>query len=72
MEKKISNKILDKLTKICLCKAVPKSTIKKAIHNGARTVEEVQKVTGAGTGGCRGSRCIPMIAEILKEELEKE
>ena len=72
MEKKIDSKILDKLTKICLCKAVPRSTIKKAIHNGAKTVEEVQKVTGSGTGGCRGHRCIPMIEEILKQELEKE
>ena len=72
MEKNINNEIMDKLTKVCLCKAIPRSTIKKAIQNGARTVEEVQKVTGAGSGGCKGHRCTPKIEEILKQELEKE
>ena len=71
MENNINSQVLDKLTKICLCKVIPKSTIKKAIHNGARTLEEVQKVTGAGTGGCKGHRCTPMIEEILRQELEK-
>ncbi|MBZ9609806.1 (2Fe-2S)-binding protein [Clostridium estertheticum] len=72
MEQNINNEIMDKITKTCLCKAIPRSTIKKAIQNGARTVEEVQKATGAGTGGCNGNRCTPKIEEILKQELEKE
>lgn len=71
MKKNINNEIMDKLTKVCLCKAIPKSTIKKAIQNGATTVEEIQKVTGAGSGGCRGNGCTPVIEEILKLELEK-
>lgn len=72
MENNINNKILDKLTKICLCKVISKAAIKKAIKNGAKTLEDVQKVTGAGSGGCRGNRCTPMIEDILKQELEKE
>lgn len=72
MEQNINNEIMDKLTKVCLCKAIPRSTIKKAIQNGAKTVEEIQKITGAGSGGCRGHRCTPKIEEILKKELEKE
>ena len=72
MEQNINNEIMDKLTKVCLCKAIPRSTIKKAIQNGARTVEEVQKVTGAGSGGCKGNRCTPKIEELLKQELDKE
>ncbi|MBU3161274.1 (2Fe-2S)-binding protein [Clostridium frigoris] len=72
MENNINKKVLDKLTKICLCKVISKATIKKAIKNGAKTLEDVQKVTGAGSGGCRGNRCTPMIKDILKEELEKE
>ena len=71
MENNINNKVLDKLKKICLCKVISKATIKKAIKNGAKTLEDVQKVTGAGSGGCRGNRCTPMIQDILKEELEK-
>ena len=40
--------VLDKLTKICLCKAISRATIKKAIANKADTVEKVQQATGAG------------------------
>ena len=72
MEHNINNEIMDKLTKVCLCKAIPKSTIRKAIQNGAITVEEIKKVTGAGTGGCKGNRCTAKIEEILKQELDKE
>ena len=32
----ISPEILDKLTKVCLCKAVSKASIKKTIASGAR------------------------------------
>jgi NAD(P)H-nitrite reductase large subunit len=72
MEQNINNEIMDKLTKVCLCKAIPRSTIKKAIQNGARTLEEVQKATGAGSGGCKGNRCTPKIEELLKQELDRE
>ena len=72
MDQKLNNEIMDKLTKVCICKAIPRSTIKKAIQNGARTLEQVQKATGAGSGGCNGSRCNSKIEEILKQELEKE
>ena len=71
METNINKEILDKLTKVCLCKAISKATIKKAIHNGANTLEEVQSITGAGSGGCKGHRCTPIIEELLKIELEK-
>ena len=70
MEQNLSNEILDKLTKVCLCKAISKATIKQAIHNGAITVEEVQRITGSGSGGCKGNRCTPKIEELLKRELE--
>ena len=72
MENNINSKMIDKLTKICLCKVISKAEIKKAIKNGAKTLEDVQKITGAGSGGCRGHRCTPMIEVILKQELEKE
>ena len=68
MDGNINNEIMDKLTKVCLCKAIPRSTIKKAIQNGATTLEEVQKATGAGSGGCKGHRCTPKIEELLKSQ----
>lgn len=65
MENNANEMIMDKLTKVCLCKAIPRSKMKDAIANGARTVEEVQKATGAGSGGCSGRRCTPKIQELL-------
>jgi NAD(P)H-nitrite reductase len=57
--------VLDKLTKICLCKAISRATIKKAIANKADTVEKVQQATGAGSGACCGRRCTAKIEELL-------
>jgi NAD(P)H-nitrite reductase large subunit len=70
MDENINNEIMDKLTKVCLCKAISRATIKKAIQNGATSVEAVQKFTGAGTGGCKGHRCTPKIEELLKSQLQ--
>jgi NAD(P)H-nitrite reductase large subunit len=72
MEQNINSEIMDKITKVCLCKAIPRATIKKAIQNGAKTVEDVQKVTGAGSGGCKGLRCTPKIQQILTQELDRQ
>lgn len=68
----ISPEILDKLTKVCLCKAIPRSTIKKAIREGARTVEDVNNKVGSGSGGCGGKRCGVKIQELLEQYDRKE
>ncbi|WP_297639098.1 (2Fe-2S)-binding protein [uncultured Clostridium sp.] len=47
---------------ICNCMNVSYIDIRKAMINGARTVEEIQEITKAGTG-CGG--CIPEIEKIL-------
>ncbi len=60
--------IIDGLKPICLCKGIRKSVFLKHIAAGLRTVEELQKATGAGTGPCKGKRCTPRIAEMLKPE----
>ena len=65
MENNINEKILDKITKTCVCKAIPRSKIKESIAAGAKTTEDVIKATGAGTGGCKGCRCIPKIQELI-------
>ncbi|MCX7950781.1 MAG: (2Fe-2S)-binding protein [Clostridiales bacterium] len=67
MNGEINAEIMDKLTKVCLCKGISRATIKKAIENGAKTVEDVRKVTGATTGGCGGKRCTPKIQELIDE-----
>jgi NAD(P)H-nitrite reductase large subunit len=70
MEQNINQDIMDKLTKVCICKGIPRSKIKAAIRDGARTLQEIQRATGAGSGGCGGRRCTPKIEELLREYLE--
>ncbi len=59
--------IMDKMTKVCICKGIPRSKMKAAIRNGAKTLQEVQKATGAGSGPCGGKRCTPKILALLEE-----
>lgn len=71
MSDNINEEIMDKLTKVCICKGIPRSTIKKVIREGASTVAQVQKATGAGSGPCGGRRCTPRIEQLLKEYREE-
>lgn len=66
----VNEEIMDKLTKVCICKGISRATIKKAIENGADTVEKVRKATGAGSGPCGGRRCTPKIEELLAKNNE--
>ncbi|HWT26405.1 MAG TPA: (2Fe-2S)-binding protein [Mobilitalea sp.] len=67
MEQDINSEILDRMTKVCICKGIPRSTMKKAIKEGASTLAEVQKATGAGSGPCGGRRCTPKIQQLLED-----
>ena len=59
--------VLDKITKVCVCKAISRATIKEAIKNGADTVDAVKEKTGACTGDCKGYRCVHKIEELIKQ-----
>lgn len=67
MEQNLNEKIKDKLTKVCLCKAISRGSIKNAINSGATSVEEVKKITGAGTGSCNGKRCGHKIQALIDQ-----
>ena len=68
-----NQEVLDKYTKVCICKAISRYTIKRTIEKGAVTLEKVQKVTSAGSGSCGGRRCTPKIIELLEEyQMQKE
>jgi NAD(P)H-nitrite reductase large subunit len=69
-EQNPNQEILDKMTKVCICKGIPRSTMKNAIKNGAKTLAQVQKATGAGSGPCGGRRCTPKILELLESMSE--
>ena len=51
---------------VCICKGIKMSRICVAVQNGAKTVEEVNKATGSGNGGCGATRCRPVIEQIIK------
>ncbi len=61
--------IIEGLKVVCKCRNVKKSALLKHIRSGARSLEELKKLTGAGTGTCKGKECLLKIEEILKEEL---
>lgn len=63
--------IIDKHTKVCICKAINKSTMKKVIAEGADTLLKVQQNTTAGSGSCKGRRCTPKIEALLEEMKEQ-
>ena len=43
-----------------------KSVFWKVLDTGVRTKEEVNRLTGSGSGGCQGRRCGPRILEMLR------
>ncbi len=67
MEQNITAEVMDKLTKVCLCKGISRATIKNAIKNGNKNIDAIKKTTGAGSGSCCGKRCIPKIENLMKE-----
>ncbi len=37
----LNQQVIDKMTKVCICRAISRAKIKEAIKNGAHTVEAV-------------------------------
>ncbi len=66
-DRSINDEIMDKLTKVCICKGITRASIRKAIVDGAMSLEAVQKATGAGKGSCGGRRCNVKIQTLIDE-----
>ena len=54
---------------VCRCEEVTVGDIKKAIAEGAQTVEGIKKRTRAGMGLCQGRTCSKLVSRILGSEL---
>ncbi len=63
--------VIDGLRPVCICKGITKRAFLRLIASGLKTVEELQKATGAGTGPCKGKRCTLRIQELLQESEER-
>lgn len=59
--------IIEGLKVICKCRNIRKSVFLKHIKAGIKTVSELKKATGAGSGTCKGKECTPRIEELLRE-----
>ena len=58
--------ILEGMKVVCICKGIKKSVFWKVLDTGVQTKEEVNRLTGSGSGGCQGRRCGPRILEMLR------
>ena len=59
------DRTLDDLT-ICRCEGVTRGQLKACIqHSGARTINQVKKLTRAGMGPCQGRTCARSVETIL-------
>lgn len=53
---------------ICRCNEVTRGEILEAIREGARSVDEVKRMTRAGMGICQGRTCAGLVAQIIHQE----
>lgn len=59
---------MDKPIIICRCEDVTEEEILEAIDKGARSIEDVKKMTRSGMGYCQGKTCRRQIARLLSQK----
>ena len=56
---------------VCICKGINLGRVLKGLE-GCETVQDVNRKTGCGSGGCKGERCGPRIKILLNKKREAE
>lgn len=54
---------------ICRCEEITKGEIRRAIHEGMYTMNEIKRYTRQGMGLCQGQSCSRHVKSILAKEL---
>lgn len=54
-------------TFICRCEDVTLAELDRAASLGLRTLEEVKRYTGLGTGPCQGKECLATVVSLMVE-----
>lgn len=54
---------------ICRCEEVTKGEIRKAVHSGMFTMEEIRRFLRSGMGLCQGQTCGKLVKGIVAREL---
>ncbi len=55
---------------VCRCEEVTKGEIRRAVHEGITTIEEMRRYLRSGMGLCQGQTCGTMVKRIMAEELK--
>ena len=55
---------------VCRCEEVTKGQIRKAVHEGIFTLEEMRRYLRSGMGLCRGQTCGKLVKAIIASELK--
>ncbi|MBU8919159.1 (2Fe-2S)-binding protein [Bacillus sp. FJAT-29953] len=62
---------MDKSVVICRCEEVSYEEIEEVIRLGARTFDDIKRLTRCGMGACQAKICNFLVANIIHEELGK-
>jgi bacterioferritin-associated ferredoxin len=62
--------IKSRIKVVCICKGIKQGRICDLIKQGKSTVEEINKACGSGSGGCQGTRCRPVIEQLIERKGE--
>ena len=54
---------------VCRCEEVTKGEIRKAVHEGIFTIEEMRRYLRSGMGLCQGQTCSKLVKSIIAAEL---
>lgn len=55
---------------ICRCEEITKGEIRKAIHDGLRTINEIKRFLRPGMGLCQGLTCGKNVKMLVAKELK--
>lgn len=62
---------MDKSVIICRCEEVSYEEIEEVIRLGARTFDDIKRLTRCGMGPCQAKICTSLVANIIHEVLDK-
>ena len=55
---------------VCRCEEVTKGEIRKAVHEGIFTMEEMRRYLRNGMGLCQGQTCTRLVKAVMARELK--
>ena len=54
---------------LCRCEEITRGEIRRAVHDGMHTMNEVRRYLRTGMGLCQGQNCIRLVRGIIAAEL---